>query len=113
MDMETCRDAFVHLTDAIAGAERMYYPLAELERSADGCRRIAFDADGRANPLNEELATQSIHGEVYLAGGAVMCLARGDARKWMHSWFRRLSCVARHRLLVNVEGLQPNWLNDA
>lgn len=66
--------------------------------------------------LNAELAAGEVHGEVYLVGGAVMCLAL-DARaatRDLDGFFRpaRLIREAAARVAVKA-GVPDSWLNDA
>jgi hypothetical protein len=66
--------------------------------------------------LNAELLAGEIHGEVYLVGGAVMCLAM-DARaatRDVDAYFTptRLIREAAARVAVKA-GVSENWLNDA
>ena len=66
--------------------------------------------------LNDQLATTDTHAEVYLVGGAVMCLALGArlATRDIDAWFvpttRVRQAAARVALIADVP---ENWLNDA
>lgn len=66
--------------------------------------------------LNEELARTDTHAELYLVGGAVMCLALGAraATRDIDAWFVPSTRVrqAAARVAV-VAGVPENWLNDA
>jgi hypothetical protein len=65
--------------------------------------------------LNEEMRTTETQGELYLVGGAVMCLAYGAraASRDVDAAFRPSALVrqAAARVAQRV-GLELNWLND-
>ncbi len=66
--------------------------------------------------LDAELAAGETHAEVYLVGGAVMCLAL-DARaatRDVDAWFKPATRVrvAAARVAARAD-VPPNWLNDA
>ncbi len=66
--------------------------------------------------LNDALATKDVRAELYLVGGAVMCLAL-DARaatKDVDAWFTEPQVVrAAARLVAEELTLPEDWLNDA
>ena len=65
--------------------------------------------------LNDELARDGVRGELYLVGGAVLCLAF-DARRTtvdLDGFFRPSREVrAAARRVAAAEGLADDWLND-
>ncbi len=66
--------------------------------------------------LNSELATVAAQGEVYLVGGAVMCLALNAraATRDVHAWFEPARVVRGAAARVAVQsGVPDTWLNDA
>lgn len=66
--------------------------------------------------LNEELAATSTHAEVYLVGGAVMCLAleARAATRDVDGWFQPVARVREAAARVARRAAVPEgWLNDA
>jgi hypothetical protein len=66
--------------------------------------------------LNAELAAESVRGEIYLAGGAVMCLVfrARQATKDIDALLIPAAELRRAAQRVGQrEGLEDGWLNDA
>lgn len=66
--------------------------------------------------LNSELATIEAQGEVYLVGGAVMCLAVNAraATRDVYAWFEPARVVQEAAARVAIQsGVPESWLNDA
>ena len=65
--------------------------------------------------LNKELRSVSVNGEVYLVGGAVMCLALGarESTRDLDGYFEPTKKIREAVARVAVEaGVDENWLND-
>ncbi len=79
-------------------------------------RLSKHDIEGLFERLNHELARRTITGEVYVVGGAVMCLvfdARASTRD-VNAFFHPANEVrTAARTVAGAAGLPEDWLNDA
>lgn len=79
-------------------------------------RLTRADILGLFHRLDEELGAEGVEGELYLVGGAVMCLAleAREATRDVDGFFRPTATVREAAgRIAEREGLPRDWLNDA
>ncbi len=79
-------------------------------------RLTKADIDRLLLLLEADLAAHDVEAELYLVGGAVMCLVFGAraSTKDVHAYFKPTRIVREAAARVAAAaGLDPNWLNDA
>ena len=84
--------------------------------TGDSTRLTRADIRRLFEMLNRELAVQAVEGELFLVGGAVMCLALNarDATRDVDALFRPAREVREAAARVALAtGVQASWLNDA
>jgi hypothetical protein len=76
----------------------------------------AADIERLFDALNQELSAENIHGDVYLVGGAVMCLVHTarESTQDLDAWFQPADELRAAAARVAARHALPaNWLNDA
>lgn len=84
--------------------------------SAEGTRLTKAEIRRLLDLLDAELAEQDVQGEMYVVGGAVMCLALDarDSTRDVDAMFRPAQVVRETAARVAAKsGVSESWLNDA